>query len=200
MKWLKEETNSFPKNMIEKNINPRMEKVMLDYTFFSEENYRGIESHREAAVKTIEVLNSKRLSASKKIIYTDNIYFHDPNSLDVFEMPRDKPYAVNLELMNAKQITTKIFFGANDVPNTVDTRIYQDAFLKIPFWKHQEAEDFKKINNYLFPQKENLIVYQWDNDWSNYFSAGKDGCAASMWTVYDPESNKFTVVSISLSL
>jgi hypothetical protein len=200
MQWLEEETEHFRKTMIEKKVDPQSAegKIKLEYTLFSEENYREEESHREAAIKTIEVLNGKRFLAPKKIVYTDARYFRNPNFSNAFVMPHDQPYAVNPELMYAKRILPKDFFELSNVSDPIDTTKYSYVFLDLFFPYSPTMEEFENVNNYLFPNKDNLIIYQWNNDWSNYFTAGKDGWAAAMWTVYDPERNKFTVASISI--
>ena len=200
IKWLKAETEKFRKTMIDKKVDPQSTdgKIKLEYTLFSEENYREIESHQEAAIKTIEVLNGKLFLAPKAIVYTDAHYFRNPNFSNAFEMPHGQPYAVNPELMYAKKILPNDFFELSNGSDSVDTTKYSDVFLDLFFPYSPTMEEFENINNYLFPKKENLIIYQWNNDWSNYFTKGKDGLAAAMWTVYDPENSKFTAISISV--
>jgi hypothetical protein len=227
MKWLEEETENFKKTIFDKNINPHIYSVVLNYAFFSEENYQGEKSHQEAAIEMIKALNiqyCKRVDSvfteehekrygkeyttsqrkkyaekrpSREIRYTNDIYFYSPNDISSFKKAVGEPYAVNLELMNAREITSKHFFHVDENPHMIDTDNYADAFLHPPYSYLGTSEDFIRVNDYLFPKQENLTIYQWDNDWSDYFGYGKEWWGAAMWTVYDPNRKRFTVIGAS---
>lgn len=53
---------------------------------------------------------------------------------------------------------------------------YWLAFLEPPYRVLYVADDFKKLNNVLFPFSDSLEVYRWNDDFSNYFEDGKEWC------------------------
>jgi hypothetical protein len=225
MKWLEEETDNFETTITKLGIE--ISGVVLDYAFFEVTDYQGEKSHREAAIEMIKALNiqackrqdfifteeyekrhgkeytnriRKRYAGKRsprEINYTDVIYFYSPNAISRFEKAFGEPYAVNLELMNAREITSKHFFHVDENPHMIDTDNYADAFLHPPCSYFGTSEDFIRTNDYLFPEKENLVIYRWDNDWSDYFGYGKEWWGAAMWTVYDPNRKRFTVIGAS---
>jgi len=44
---------------------------------------------------------------------------------------------------------------------------------------------------------DNLEIYRWSDDWSNYFDAGKEWWGAFYWTVLDKMRNKIIVIAAS---
>lgn len=107
-------------------------------------------------------------------------------------------YDTELDLMNGKRITLEELIALGTQEEKESTAYDEGISLTPSYYDPVTKKMFIQANEYLFSDKKNLIVYQWNNDWSNYFTAGKDGWAAAMWTVYDPKRNKFTVVSISI--
>lgn len=58
---------------------------------------------------------------------------------------------------------------------------------------------FIKLNDWLFPDKKMLTVYEWNSEWSNYFSFGRELYDGFLWTIYDKAQHKFTVIGISIA-
>ena len=42
-----------------------------------------------------------------------------------------------------------------------------------------------------------LVIYEWSDDWSNYFDSGKEWWGAFFWTVYDTRRQRITVIGAS---
>ncbi|EOD5304125.1 MULTISPECIES: hypothetical protein [Enterococcus] len=53
------------------------------------------------------------------------------------------------------------------------------------------------LNNYLFPNKKNLIAYSWNDSWSSYFTPGRGWRGAHMWTIYDSLEKRMVVIGAS---
>ncbi|MGQ4224161.1 hypothetical protein [Enterococcus mundtii] len=98
MKFLEKETDRFVLTMVEKNIC--MKELVLTYGFFHEENYKGEESHKKAALAFVTAINQKR--GHTKIEYTDRVNF--PVNLR-------KTYSINQLLMQGFIIEGNIFFS-----------------------------------------------------------------------------------------
>ncbi|MBL4997082.1 hypothetical protein CU014_0914 [Enterococcus xinjiangensis] len=69
---------------------------------------------------------------------------------------------------------------------------------------HQEAvleflnEEFNQLNDRLFPDKDHLHIYLWNNEFTNYYNEGRYWDGAYVWSVYDEKRKRFTVFDASL--
>ena len=60
------------------------------------------------------------------------------------------------------------------------------------------AEDFKKVNEILFPKgTDALDIYEWTTDWSDFFDDGHEWYGACCWSVYDKTKNRYVVMLVS---
>lgn len=48
-----------------------------------------------------------------------------------------------------------------------------------------------------FRETDHLVIYQWSDDWSNYFDAGQEWWGTFFWTVYDTQRQTVTVIGAS---
>jgi len=59
-------------------------------------------------------------------------------------------------------------------------------------------EDFEAVNRALFPQgTDELEVYEWSTDWSNYFNAGKEWWGTICCSIYDKKMKRYAVLMAS---
>ena len=64
--------------------------------------------------------------------------------------------------------------------------------------RKNRPEDFEKVNGVLFPgDLEELEIYEWTTDWSDYFDDGHEWYGASCWSVYDRSMNRYAVMLVS---
>ena len=109
--------------------------------------------------------------------------------------------------------------GQSDAPQYIDTddRIaYWRAFLEPPYGncikirekcgnhpaKYRDAtvEDFRRVNEALFPKgPDDLEIYTWSTDWSNYFDDGHEWWGTGCWSIYDPRMGRYIVILASAS-
>ena len=78
---------------------------------------------------------------------------------------------------------------------------YWGAFSDQPYPTTYSKEDFYKINDLLFPIqfRNELEIYIWNDEFSNYFDDGKDWWGTALWSVYDKQMNRFVIIGASLS-
>lgn len=75
---------------------------------------------------------------------------------------------------------------------------YRKAFLNPPHGCSYTKKDFELVNTLLFPKgTEELEVYQWTTDWSEYFDEGHEWWGALCYTVYDKALDRFAVILAS---
>ena len=144
-------------------------ETCLDFFLIkSEEPYKGVESHKKALLFAMERLNEE---------------FYD------------EPLKYNIALAKETKTDPKEF-----LLETVDKTnfSYSYAFLNPPYGIIGFESDFKKINSMLFPSgTDALTVFEWSDDWSEYFEAGREWWGAACWSVYDAKLDRFTVILAS---
>lgn len=75
---------------------------------------------------------------------------------------------------------------------------YWYAFWETPHTSGYGIDDFIKVNSVLFPKgTEELEVYEWSTDWSNYFDGGHEWWGTACWSVYDKCMNRYVVIMAS---
>ena len=96
---------------------------------------------------------------------------------------------------DAVQISADELFAPVDKNNKLN---YRRAFLFPPYENGYSDADFDKINAALFPNgKEELEVFEWTTDWSEYFDEGHEWWGTLCMTVYDKSLDRFVVILAS---
>ena len=76
---------------------------------------------------------------------------------------------------------------------------YWFAFLEPPHGNAYLKKDFTEFNEALFPNKNHCEVYRWNDEFSNYFDAGKEGWGTGLWSVYDSLERTMVIIGASLT-
>ncbi len=175
--------------------------------FFKEEEYDGLTSHQEAVLEFLNYSNrlcvarswriSERLLVVSKKIYAQKLYeFREEkvNYTDIrfFDKMKEYPIYVNKEMMKAKRITPESFWAEDG--------IYRASFLDAPQGAAGTEEEFNQLNDRLFPDKDHLHIYLWNNEFTNYYNNGRYWNGAYVWSVYDEKRKRFTVFDAILVL
>jgi hypothetical protein len=118
---------------------------------------------------------------------------------------KDDYITIDKGKMKYKQISSKDFFELpkdyeKERSNVGDgyKRPYWYLFLDPPTNTHYNIDDFIKINNILFPNgKDNLEIYDWNVNWSNYFNDGLEWWGARCTSIYDKTINRIVIILAS---
>ncbi len=144
----------------------------LDYAIYKIDNYKGIETHKEAIR-----------------------YFMDKNDYDI-----------QIDKMECTSITSEELFKLPDNREEERSNVnikdyhrpYWYLFLDPPYGTKYTIDDFIKINNILFPNgKDNLEIYDWNVNWSNYFNDGLEWWGARCTSIYDKTINRIVIILAS---
>ncbi len=77
-------------------------------------------------------------------------------------------------------------------------RPYWYLFLDPPHSTKYTINDFIKINDLLFPKgKDNLEIYDWNVEWSNYFDDGLEWWGAAAISIYDKLLDRYVIILAS---
>lgn len=163
-------------------LNTEYERVCLDYVILSsEEKYEGLETHKKAVIEAFHILNKRFEGYDYSIDIRPDEMTAVKISMDVFlELPPD-------DFEKARSYT---------VPAQIP---YWYAFLSPPQGTPYKASDFIEFNKNLLPDAENAEIYRWNDDFSDYFDAGKEWWGTGLWSVFDKTSDTVVVIGASLT-
>lgn len=114
-------------------------------------------------------------------------------------------------LMKEKKINNNDLFNKN----------YSNLFLKLPFGtpslkcyyemydreymlinkrEKYAIDDFNHLNDLLFQKgKDNLEIYEWSTDWSDYFDDGNEWWGSRCISIYDKLCDRFVIIMLSVT-
>ena len=180
----------------------------VDYYLLTDDKpYEGLRSHREALLFAFDLVAEKDIEDQEraKELLGDRI--------------ADKLYSwlYDVDKAKATPLTSRVFFYC---PNIVKTDYYGNVWYDaewepnddnfgttVPYWyalmepvygRRNKPEDFRKVNAVLFPKgKDELDIYEWTTDWSDYFEAGHEWYGACCWSIYDKSMDRYVVMLVS---
>lgn len=164
--------------MLEKNYK----ECLLDYVILlSDRTYLGQDTHKEAVIEAFHILNQRKRVAN-------HLGFH-------CTIEEEKMSAIKCDISEFLKLPTDSYYDTK----LGNYRSYWSAFLEPPYDVSYVTDDFKKLNYVLFPFLDSLEIYQWNDDFSNYFDDGKEWWGTGCWSAYDKITNIFVVIGASLS-
>ncbi len=159
-------------------------ELLLDYVLFSFSNdeYCGQKSHKKAVIEAISVFNTRGRVGN----HLNHSYFY-----------------IDENKMCCMKYNIEDFFYDNDTwgNSNFSYMTYWRAFSEPPYNIPYSKQDFRKINSLLFPIqfRNDLEIYCWNDEFSNYFDDGKDWWGTTLWSVYGKWTKRFVIVGASLS-
>lgn len=106
-----------------------------------------------------------------------------------------KEWSYDIKGVKCRKLSGKALFAPVNSDNWLN---YRKAFLCPPHENSYTDSDFDRINAVLFPGgSEDLEVYRWTTDWSEYFDEGHEWRGALCLTVYDKTLDRFVVIMAS---
>lgn len=156
-------------------------RVGADYVVLSAGKYVGIETHRSAVIKALEIIG-RRYDLEFDVI-TEKMEA-EPLDIDaLLKLPDDVYY-------NTKQKVNRGF----DIPESTP---YWYAFLEPPGGNSYLTSDFAEFNDALFPNRQAVEVFRWNDNFSDYFEPGKEWWGTGLWSVYDKSTGIIVIIGAS---
>ena len=180
----------------------------VDYHLLSDDKpYEGLQSHREALSVVFDRLVEDSIENQKRARERYGDELADRMSPLVYDI--NKAHATPLN-------PNEFFYCPNIVKTDYNGNVFYDAEWKpnddnfgttVPYWyalmepvhgRNNKPEDFKKVNEVLFPSgTDGLDIYEWTTDWSDLFDDGHEWYGACCWSVYDKSMNRYVVMLVS---
>ena len=180
----------------------------VDYHLLCDDKpYEGMRSHKEALQLVFEWLaeESTENKENARSMFGDDL------------ADRMHPLVYDIDKAQPSPLDPQEFFYC---PNIVKTDYYGNAWYDaewepndenfgttVPYWyavlepvqgRRNKPEDFKKVNEVLFPNgTDALDIYEWTTDWSDYFDAGHEWYGACCWSIFDKSMSRYVVMLVS---
>ncbi len=162
-------------------LKTKYSRLALDYVIFSEDTYEGIKTHKNAVIKASEIINERFNSDYDVAAEKMEAVPYDID--DLLKLPDDDYYSNRPEGDR----------GFN-VPAVTP---YWYAFLEPPYMVRYLTRDFIEFNDILFPNRQDVEVYRWNDDFSSYFDAGKEWWGTGLWSAYDRSAGIMVIIGAS---
>ena len=180
----------------------------VDYHLLSDDKpYEGMTSHREALRIVFDWLVKQSIEDKEnaRIMFGNHV------------ADKLRTLAYDIDKAQPSPLAPLVFFYC---PNIVKTDYYGNVWYDagwepndencgttVPYWyavmepvhgRRNKPEDFKKVNEVLFPNgTEALDIYEWTTDWSDFFDAGHEWYGSCCWSVYDKTRSRYVVMLVS---
>ena len=165
----------------------------VNYHLLSDDKvYDGIDSHKEALRIVFDWLSYDITDQTYSLVY--DIDKAQASLID----PQEFFYCPNIVKTDYNGNVTYDARWKPDDENFGTTVPYWYALMEPVHGKRNSPEDFRKVNEVLFPNgTDKLDIYEWTTDWSDYFDDGHEWYGACCWSVYDKILNRYVVMLVS---
>lgn len=164
-------------------LENKYSRLALDYVVFSTDEYEGVETHKNAVIRAIEIINERY--GSDYDIAAEEMKAMPCEMDELLKLPDDAYY-------NRRQKRDRGF----DIPDVIP---YWYAFLEPPYTVPYLTSDFIEFNDVLFPNKNDVEVYRWNDNFSSYFDDGKEWWGTGLWSAYDKSEGIMVIIGASLT-
>ena len=164
----------------------KYERVEIDYVLLSvEEPYDGEATHKKAIPEALDIIRSRYEAEERFTVLTDRMRA-ERCDIETLLMPPDDEYD------RSRKRVERSFSAPEPLP-------YWYAFLEPPHGTPYTKDDFAAFQKVLLPDRAQAEAYRWNDDFSDYFDAGKEGWGTGLWTIYDRRERVMIVIGASLT-
>ncbi len=167
--------------------------------------YEGMESHREALTcvfdhlvkMSIEEIEIARRDFGDGLADRMHPWVYDIDKAEAVLLdPEDFFYCPEIVKVD---YYGNVFYDAEWKPDNCGTSVpYWYALMEPVQGRRNKPEDFKKVNEALFPNGIHALdIFEWTTDWSDYFDDGHEWYGACCWSIYDRNMDRYAVLIVS---
>ena len=184
----------------------KYDRCIIDYCLIKDDTpHQRKRSHKDAVLfamlKVIERYIERQLKAEVRFCreVRDEPF---PWKLDMGKAQARQIDASELlyvpEILRTDPFGNRFYDRPDPEPDKGEQIPYWYAFWETPHTSGYGPDDFRKVNSVLFPAGiDELEVYEWTTDWSNYFDAGHEWWGTACWSIYDKNANRYVVIMAS---
>ena len=172
------------------------DRCIIDYCLIEDDTpHQGYRSHKDAVLfamlKVIERDIDRHCSKVQDEPYPWNLdigkaHAHPIDRAELLHIP---------EILQTDHLGNRIYDCPDPDPDKGEQIPYWYAFWETPHTSGYGPDEFRKVNSVLFPEgTDELEIFEWTTDWSNYFEAGHEWWGTACWSVYDERMNRYIVI------
>ena len=179
------------------------DRCIIDYCLIEDDTpYQGYRSHKDAVLFAMLKVIERYIDEQLKSEVSCCGKVHDepfPWNLDIGKAkahPIDTAELLHVPVILRTDRIGQRFYDCGHPDHLNGDQIpYWYAFWETPHTSGYGPDEFRRVNSVLFPEgTEELEVYEWTTDWSNYFEAGHEWWGTACWSVYDRRLNRYVVI------
>ena len=180
----------------------------VDYHLLLDDKpYEGMKSHREVLHFVFEWLVEQSIEDKENARSMFGDELADRLSPLVYDIGKAQPSPLDPQTFFYCPNIVKIDYYGNVDYDAEWEPNDENCGTTVPYWyavmepvhgRRNKPEDFKKVNEALFPNgTDTLDIYEWTTDWSDYFDDGHEWYGACCWSVYDKSMDRYVVMLVS---
>jgi len=173
------------------------DRLEVDYCLMESDSAgRGFSAHKEAVLYAMHRLRERYpwITVDEDRAAAEEI---SPETLFYFPGPQRKDDARGSSPSHsdaAKGGKIPYWYAFTEPPHGTGRMVVNGRTLR----KRYGREDFEIVNHALFPQgTDELEVYEWSAEWSDYFDAGKEWWGTLCCSIYDKKMRRYAVIMAS---
>ncbi len=182
------------------------ENCVIDYCLIEDDTpYQGYRSHKDAVLFAMLKAIERWIDDTLKSEVSFRGKPHDEPFLWKLDMAKakaaviDPGWLLRVPEVLGKDLNGNVRYDCKWPDALKGEQIpYWYAFIETVFTSGYGPEDFRKVNEVLFPNgPDSLEAMQWTTDWSNYFDDGHEWWGTACWSVYDRSLDRYVVIMAS---
>jgi hypothetical protein len=181
----------------------KYDRCIIDYCLIKDDTpYQGYRSHKDAVLFAMLKVIERQIDTELKSEICDGAKAQEepfPWNLDIGKAkahPIDPAGFLQVPAIRRISRAGQRFYDCRMPDPMKGEQIpYWYAFLEPPHGSGYGPDEFRRVNAVLFPEgTDELEVYEWTTDWSNYFEDGHEWWGTACWSVYDKRMNRYIVI------
>ena len=181
----------------------KYDRCIIDYCLIADDTpHQGYRSHKDAILFAMLKVIERDIDAQLKSEIEDHSKADDepfPWNLDIAKAQGHQIDPAQLlhmpEILRTDHVGQRFYDCGLPDPLKGEQIPYWYAFWETPHPSGYGPDEFRKVNSVLFPEgTDELEVYEWTTDWSDYFDDGREWWGTACWSVYDKHLNRYIVI------
>ena len=184
-------------------LETNYDECLLDFVVLQSDGpYKGEPTHKQAVLEAFALLNSRRRIANHVTEYGFQVWV-EPEKMEAHPITWEEltwlPESFPRTQKERRQQEQELRRQGKRYSERWDMMSLGYAFLRPPYGLGVWGEDFDKLCQVLFPNRDSLEILSWNDTWSNYFDDGNEWWGTACWSAYDQKTGIFVVIGASLS-
>ena len=162
------------------------DRCVIDYCIMEDDMlYQGYPSHKDAIRFAMQKVIERDAGTQIKV-EIEKAQAHQIDSAELLHVP---------EILRTDRVGRRFYDCDLPDPLKGEQIPYWYAFLEPPHASGYGPDDFRKVNSVLFPKGvDQLEIYEWTTDWSDYFIDGREWWGTACWSIYDKHLDRYVVI------